>query len=128
MNLTRLALVVDAAGGLAGGLLLVAGGELVASLTGIPAAISLPIGLFLLALGAFIAWVAAQRETPRGPAMLIVLINCVWVIGSAIVLVPGVLPLTLFGVGFVIVQAVAVAALAAMQWIDLGRIGLRTTA
>ncbi|MDC9825178.1 hypothetical protein PRN20_15725 [Devosia sp. ZB163] len=128
MNLTRLALVVDAAGGLAGGLLLVAGGELVASLTGIPAAISMPLGLFLLALGAFIAWVAAQRETPRGPTMLIVLINCVWVIGSAIVLVPGVLPLTMFGVGFVIVQAVAVAALAAMQWIGLGRIGLRTTA
>ena len=121
MTLIRFALVADAVAGLASGVLLAAGGEFLASLTGVPAAVSMPLGLFLLALGAFIAWVAAQRETPRAPVLLIILLNSAWVIGSAVLLLTGALPLTMFGVAFVIVQAIAVAALAAMQWIGLDR-------
>jgi hypothetical protein len=120
MNLIRTALVADAVACFASGALLAAGGTFLASLTGVPAAVSTPLGLFLLALGAFIAWVGARRETPRGPVLLIVVLNSAWVVGSIIVLLAGVLPLTMFGVAFVIVQAIAVAALAAIQWIGLG--------
>lgn len=49
--------------------------------------------------------------------MLIVIVNAAWVVGSVIVLLAGTFPLTLLGVAFVIAQAVAVAALAALQWV-----------
>lgn len=121
MNLIRLALVADAAATAATGALLAIGGSLLADLTGLPATATLPLGLFLVAYAAFVGWAGMQRETPRGAVMLIVLINAAWVVGSVIVLLAGTFPLTLLGVAFVIAQAVAVAALAALQWIGLGR-------
>ncbi len=55
--------------------------------------------------------------------MTIVLVNAAWVIGSVAILLIGALPLTMLGIAFVIAQAVAVAALAALQWMGLGRTG-----
>lgn len=121
MNLIRTALVADAAAGLASGVLLAAGGEFLASLTGLPATAAMPLGLFLIVLAAFITWVGMQRDTPRGPALLIVMVNAAWVVGSLIVLLAGTFPLTPLGVAFVIAQAIAVAALAALQWVGLGQ-------
>ncbi|KQW78287.1 hypothetical protein ASC89_15990 [Devosia sp. Root413D1] len=121
MNLIRFALVADAAATVATGALLAIGGSLLADLTGLPATATLPLGLFLVAFAAFVAWVGMQRETPRGATMLIVIVNAAWVVASLIVLLAGTFPLTLLGVAFVIAQAVAVAALAALQWVGLGR-------
>lgn len=121
MNLIRLALVADAAATVATGALLAVGGSFLAGLTGLPATATLPLGLFLVAFAAFVGWVGLQQQTPRGAAMLIVLVNAAWVVGSVIVLLAGTWALTLLGVAFVIAQAVAVAALAALQWAGLGR-------
>lgn len=120
MNLTRFALIADAIASGATGLLLAVGGTFLAVLTGIPATAALPLGLFLIVFAAFVAWVGLRARTPRGPAMLIVLANALWVVGSAIVLLAGAFPLTLLGVAFIIAQAVAVAALAALQWLGQG--------
>jgi len=121
MNLIRFALVADAAATVATGALLAVGGSLLADLTGLPATATLPLGLFLIVFAAFVGWVGMQQQTPRGAATLIVIVNAAWVIGSLIVLLAGTFPLTLLGVAFVIAQAVAVAALAALQWVGLGR-------
>jgi hypothetical protein len=121
MNLIRFALIADAIASGATGLLLAAGGDFLAGLTGVPAATAMPLGLFLIVFAVFVAWVGLKPQTPRGPAMLIVLVNAAWVIGSAIVLLAGAFPLTLLGIAFVIAQALAVAALAALQWMGLGR-------
>jgi len=121
MTLIRFALVADAAATAATGVLLAVGGSLLADLTGLPASATLPLGLFLIVYAAFVGWVGMQRETSRGATMLIVLINAAWVVGSVIVLLAGTWALTLLGVAFVIAQALAVAALAALQWVGLGR-------
>lgn len=121
MNLIRFALTADAIATAATGALLAIGGGLLAELTGLPAAATLPLGLFLIAFAAFVGWIGMQRETPRGTATLIVLVNAAWVVGSVIVLLAGTWTLTLLGVAFVLAQAVAVAAFVALQWIGLGR-------
>lgn len=121
MNLIRFALTADAIATAATGALLAIGGGLLAELTGLPASATLPLGLFLVAYAAFVGWVGMPRETSRGAVLSIILINTAWVVGSVIVLLAGVFPLTLLGIAFVIAQAVAVAALAALQWVGLGR-------
>lgn len=121
MNLIRFALTADAIATAATGALLAVGGALLADLTGLPAAATLPLGLFLIAFAAFVGWVGMQRETPRGAAMLIVIVNGAWVVASVIVVLAGTFPLTLIGVAFVLAQAIAVAALVALQWVGLGR-------
>jgi hypothetical protein len=121
MNLIRFALTADAIATAATGALLAVGGALLADLTGLPAAATLPLGLFLIAFAAFVGWVGMQRETPRSAAMLIVIVNCAWVVASVIVVLAGSFPLTLLGVAFVLAQAIAVAALVALQWVGLGR-------
>ena len=121
MNLIRFALVADAVATVATGALLAAGGSFLAGLTGLSATATLPLGLFLIAFAAFVGWVGMQQQTPRGAALLIVIVNAAWVVGSLIVLLAGTFPLTLLGVAFVIAQAIAVAALAALQWLGLGR-------
>lgn len=121
MNLIRFALIADAAATVATGALLAVGGSLLAGLTGLPEAATMPIGLFLIAFAAFVGWVGMQQQTPRGAALLIVIVNAAWVVGSLIVLLAGTWALTLLGVAFVIAQAIAVAALAALQWVGLGR-------
>jgi len=121
MNLIRFALVADALATAATGALLAVGGALLADLTGLPAAATLPLGLFLIAFAAFVGWVGMQGETPRGAATLIVIVNSAWVVASVIVVLAGTFPLTLLGVAFVLAQAVAVAGLVALQWVGLGR-------
>lgn len=121
MNLIRFALTADAIATAATGALLAVGGALLADLTGLPAAATLPLGLFLIAFAALVGWVGMQRETPRGAAMLIVIVNGAWVVASVIVVLAGTFPLTLIGVAFVLAQAIAVAALVALQWVGLGR-------
>jgi hypothetical protein len=121
MNLIRFALVADAAATVATGALLAIGGGLLADLTGLPATVTLLLGLFLIAFAALVGWAGMQRETPRGAATLIVFVNAAWVVGSLIVLLAGTFPLSLLGVAFVIAQAAAVAVLATLQWVGLGR-------
>jgi hypothetical protein len=121
MNLIRFAFVADALATAATGALLVIGGALLAELTGLPAAAAMPLGLFLIAFAAFVGWVGLQQQTPRAAATLIVVVNAAWVVGSVIVVLAGTFPLTLLGVAFVLVQAVAVAAFVGLQWVGLGR-------
>ena len=128
ITLLRFALYADAAATAATGLLMAGAARMLAQVTGIPAAFSLPVGLGLVAFAAFVGWVAWRAPTSRLLAMLVVGVNALWVVGSIIVLATGLFPLTLFGTAFVIVQAVAVGALALLQEAGLVAAGRRALA
>lgn len=118
---TRRLLQLDAGLCLASGLGLAAFAGPVAVLTGIPAAVGLPIGLFLLAWGAWIAYVSARPTVSRRATQLVIGVNVAWVLASLAVLFGGLLPLTTFGWWFVLAQAVAVDLIAVVQWLALRR-------
>jgi hypothetical protein len=116
----RFAFLADAIATAATGLLMAAAGQLLAEITGIPAGFSVPVGIALVAFAALVGIVGTRRQTPRSLATAIVGINALWVVGSLAVLALGAFPLTMLGVAFVVIQALAVAALAILQHVSLG--------
>ena len=87
-------------------------------LLGIPTAVLLPAGLALFPIAAFMLVAAKGRATA---ARLVVAGNAAWVLASlalALVVRP-----TPAGVAFVLLQAFAVAVLAALEWRALAREG-----
>ena len=73
----------------------------------------------LLPFAAFVAWIGTREPIGAGLAWTVVLINALWVIDSFVLLGwPGLAP-TGLGHLFVVVQALAVAALAALQAVAL---------
>ncbi len=127
-RLVRFALVADAIATAATGALMAAAAGLLADFTGIPATFSMPVGLGLIAFAAFVGWVSSRVDISRGLTMLVVGINALWVLGSVAVMAMGVWPLSMLGVVFVIVQAAAVAILAILQEVGLGRASARAAA
>lgn len=121
-RLLRITLRVDAAASGVSGAGLLALPGLHEDLFGFPAALALPTGLFLL-LFAVALWVTAARRTinPRAVAAIIAL-NGLWVAGSVVVIVTGLPPLTTLGIGYVALQAVAVAVFAELEFVGLRRV------
>ncbi len=123
--LLRTALQLDAvASGVMGLLLLVAAGILAAPLQ-LPEALLRVAGLVLLPFAGVVAWAATRPAVPLGAAKAIVLVNLLWVAGSAAVLAGAAMgslrtPSGL-GMAFVIVQALTVLGFAEAQWIGLRR-------
>ncbi len=118
-RLLRTVLRIDSIAGLMSGAGLVAAAPLYADLFGLPAAVSIPVGLFLLALAGFI-WFAATRLDAWAVTAVIV-VNVCWTVAGVITLATGVLPLTPAGTAFVAVQAAAVGLLAELQYVGLRR-------
>jgi hypothetical protein len=117
-RLLQIVLKTDAVAGALTGVGLVALGSLHEDLFGLPTSWSMPIGVFLLVLAATIWMVKpAQRRAVWG----IVVVNLIWVASSVVVLLTGVVDLTGLGVGYVALQAAAVAALAELEIIGLRR-------
>ncbi len=112
---------VDAAACAASGLLLAFGGQPLAELTGLPSALSQPVGGFLMIWAVVLAWLATRPTLGRAVVWTLVAVNAAWVVESAMLLaMPWVQP-TALGYALVVGQAVAVAALAELQVIGLRR-------
>ncbi len=113
MNQTRTLLRLDAvaSGGL--GLVLVALAEVLESPLGLDVTLSVVVGLGLLAWAGFVTWVSAHPS----PSMVleVVALNLGWVAASITFAIGGWGGLTGWGVLFVLAQALAVAALTALQ-------------
>lgn len=90
-------------------------------LFGLPAALLFWVGVSLFPVAAFMLWVATRRDLPRGGAWLAIAGNAGWVAGSVLVLF--VFAPSALGTAFVIVQGVAVAVLAELEYAGLKRIG-----
>ncbi|GAA1616514.1 hypothetical protein ACFQY4_18360 [Catellatospora bangladeshensis] len=118
-RMLRTVLRIDSIAGLVSGAGLVAAAPTYADLFGLPVAVAVPVGLFLVALAGFI-WFAATRLDAWAVTAVIVT-NVYWVLLSAVVLATGAMPLTTAGTVFVVAQAAGVGLLAELQYVGLRR-------
>jgi hypothetical protein len=70
---------------------------------------------------AFLAYVGTRETIARPAVQAIIVLNVLWVAGSALLLLSGFVAPTALGSAFVIAQAAAVAVFAELQFIGLRR-------
>ena len=117
----RRVLWLDAAVGVATGLLQLLAPGFLAGLLGIPHDLLVWSGGALLAVAAFIAFVATRQFLPGELVWLVIGGNALWVIGCLALLMGGLTAPTLLGQAFVMVQAVTVGVLAELEFMGLRR-------
>jgi hypothetical protein len=100
--------------------MMIAGAGLLEGLLGLPTALMREAGLVLVPYVAFVAWVGTREAISRPAVQVIIAMNVLWVVGSAVVLFGFVAP-TILGYAFVIAQAVVVGVFAELQFIGLRR-------
>ena len=120
-RLLRLALRVDATASGALGVLGVAAAPLLTDLLGPQGAVLRATGAFLVGYAAALVVLAARPRIPLPAAWIVVVGNSAWVLGSVIAVVAGRASLTALGVAFVLLQALAVAVFAELQWMGIRR-------
>lgn len=119
--LLRRALLADAGTCAATGLLLVAGATTLAGPLGLPVGLLRGAGLVLLPFVGLV-WAVGSRMRPARPAVwAVVAVNAAWVMGSLLLPLSGWVRPTALGQGFILAQALAVAALAGLQWLGMRR-------
>lgn len=104
------------------GLLSVAAGSMLDDLLGIPLALLVPVGLFLVAYAVAIWIVAIRRRVSRPAVWVAVAINLVYVVDCVVVVLAGWFPLTALGTAFILFQAAAVTLFAAAQLYALRKV------
>jgi hypothetical protein len=118
----RNVLVVDAASGAASSLLHLLGAGALTGLLGIPHGVLVMSGVALLVFVAAASYVAASDPIPRALVSMLIAANWAWVGASAVIFFMYAGSMTPLGQAYVIVQAVAVAALAEFEWLGLRRV------
>lgn len=114
-----LLLWADAASAATSGALQVAAAPSLARWFGLPPALVLGSGAGLLVVAAFAAWLA--RSPRRAGVLTLVGLNAAWVLGCLELLLSGG-ALTAPGIGWLVLQAVAVGVLAELEWLALRRV------
>jgi hypothetical protein len=115
----RTVLLVDAATCVAAGLLMSLGGGILADLTDVPEPLLRYAGLSLFPVAAFIAAVGAREKLPPPAVWIVIAGNALWVAGSVLLLVDGLISPNVLGYIYVGGQAAAVAALAELEYFAL---------
>ena len=118
-RLLRIALLADAAATTATALLLIVFSVPFESLLGLPPAFSRTIGYALLPYAAIVAYLGTRPQVSRGAVWAVIICNVIWVVDSGLLLMGSWIDPTPLGVGFVVAQAVAVAAFADVQFLGL---------
>lgn len=117
----RRVLVADAVISGTTGLLLLFGADAVGRMLNVPVELLRSAGVSLVPFTAFVVWLATRERLPRIPVWTVIALNLVWVVASfALLIVDRVNPNGL-GVAFIVVQAIAVAGFAEMQYVGLRR-------
>ena len=119
--LLKTALVADAAVSGAVAVLQLAAAEWLGNLSGLPRALLVETGIFLVAYAILLAALARSARLPSVSIGIIVLGNIAWAVACVALLAAGTFPLSGLGVAFVIVQIAAVLAFAALEYAGLGR-------
>lgn len=118
----RRVLWADAASGVATGLLQFEFADALAPLLGLPANLllwsSYALGVFVLG----ITWIATRKTIPAGAVWLLIGANALWVVACLGLLASSLVAPTLFGVSFLITQAVTVGVLVELEWIGVRKI------
>jgi hypothetical protein len=119
--LLRNALLADAAITAATGLLLVLGASTFAGPLGLPGGLLRGAGLFLLPFAVAVWAIGSQMRPPRAALWTVIGFNAVWAVDSLLLPLSGWVRPTGLGHAFILAQALAVAALAGLQWQGLRR-------
>ena len=119
--LLRRAIQLDAVATAAMAALLIAAAAPLSQWLQLPQNLLLGAGLVLVPYVAYLGWLLSRERISNAQVWSVIAINVCWVIDSAAVLIAGwVLPNDL-GMAFVIVQALAVAVFAELQYFGLRR-------
>lgn len=97
------------------------GAGVLASATGLPAAVLVLVGLALVPWVAFLLWVATRPAVPAGAVRAVIALNAAAAAGCALLAIGGGFGLTPLGVGFVAVNAVGALLLADLEYMGLRR-------
>jgi hypothetical protein len=117
----RRAIVADAVfSGISAVLLTFGAGEL-ASLLNLPEVLLRESGVFLIAYAALVGWLGMRPSMPKALVAIVITGNAAWTIASMVLLFSGAVTPNLLGEFFVVIQAIAVGALAELQYIGLRR-------
>jgi hypothetical protein len=120
-RLLRLSLQLDAAATGALGVLLATGGAVLDELLGIPAAVLVPVGGFLVVYAAAL-WFLGTRPRVSRPAVWVVVVgNLLWAAASVVAAAAGWWSPTAAGIAVILAQAAAVAVFAELQFTGLRR-------
>ncbi len=119
-RLLRAALVIDAAASGTLGSVQAAASSWAASLLGLPAGLVLATGLFMLAYAAALVALARSTTVPGIAARVVIIGNVGWALGC-VALAAFSAQVTSVGWGYLLLQALAVAAFAALQGAGLAR-------
>ncbi len=115
----RRVLWADAASCLATGGLQLAALDALPTLLGLPSALLLDSGVFLVAYALVVGWLAMRDAPPRVAVGLLAIGNLGWAIGCAALLAGPWLQPTALGFAWVAAQAAVVLVLADLQWMGL---------
>jgi hypothetical protein len=122
----RRILALDALSCLAMGLLMGLGATGLAPLFGLPEPLLRFAGLALLPLAAFIFWLATRPSPPRLLVWVVILGNLGWTAESFLTL--GQSQATALGTAFVAAQALAVLAIAGLEYVGIRKAGAAAVA
>ncbi len=115
----RTVLLLDAVTCVATGLLMALGADILAGYTALPAPLLRYAGLSLFPVAAFIALVGTRGRLAPAAVWIVVGGNALWVAGSVLLLVSGLIAPNVLGYIFVAGQAAAVAVLAELEYVGL---------
>jgi hypothetical protein len=119
----RRAIQADAIFSGASALLLTFGAGALALWLNLPEALLRETGLFLIAYAALVGWLGTRQSMPKPLVVIVISGNAAWTLASIALLFSGVVTPNLLGEAFVAIQAIAVGALAELQYIGLRRSG-----
>jgi hypothetical protein len=117
----RRAILADAIFSGASALLLTFGAGALASWLSLPEALLRESGLFLVAYAALVGWLGTRPSMPKALVVIVIAGNAAWTIASIALLFSGAVTPNLLGEAFVAIQAIAVGALAELQFTGLRR-------
>jgi hypothetical protein len=103
--------------------LLTFGAGALAPLLDLPEALLLETGLFLIAYAVLVGWLGTRQTMPKALVIIVIAGNAAWTLASIALLFSDAVTPNLLGEIFVAAQAVAVGALAELQYIGLRRSG-----
>ena len=115
----RRALLADAVFSGVSALGLTFGAGAFAALLGLPEALLLETGLFLIAYAAFVGWLGTRQTMMRVLVLIVVTGNAVWTLASIALLFSGAVSPNLLGEIAVVAQAIATGVFAELQYVGL---------
>jgi hypothetical protein len=119
----RRAILADAVFSGASAVLLTLGAGELAPLLNLPETLLLETGLFLIAYAALVGWLGTRQAMPKALVIIVIAGNAAWTLASIALLFSGAVTPNLLGEVFVAAQAIAVGALAELQYIGLRKSG-----